>query len=164
MIVDFCLDYIQPGRDMKINQVLFIVLSIVFLSCSKKEDPESVLMDYINYRFSSNQNKNFLLENTTGVLRDRIESMSDKEFQEFIDMTKYKKGKFKVLLKKCTEEKCFITYALKYIHFIKGKKAYEIEVKKIAEILKTDQKWRISNINNLKSYVDGKLGIDITDH
>ena len=54
--------------------------------------------------------------------------------------------------KNCQENECFITYIVKYSKFENGKNILNAETKKIAQITKESENWRIVDVNNIKTY------------
>ena len=149
------------GVDMNEIMKLLLVFLLVF-GCSKSESPEEKLQEFVDYRFQTNQSKDKLLSYLTGKLHSAIESMSEEEFGKFIENLKYKKKKFKIVLKKCSDEKCFITYVLSYTQPVPKNPDFEVEVKKIAEMERVEDQWKISNVSNVKSYIEGMKPIDVT--
>ena len=87
--------------------------------------------------------------------------MTDREFSEFTQNVKYKKKKFKILLKKCDEKKCFITYLLTYTQPVPKNPDFEIDVKKIAEMENIEGEWKIVRVNNVKSYIESTKPLEI---
>ena len=108
---------------------------------------------------------------------ERVEDRED--FSNFIHTNKLLKRSFKILFKKCEKvvyeqsgkdkikngmEKdiCYITYTVGFDRYDKrldednAKRNYLIEVKKIATLEKISNKWMISDINNIKTYIDSK--------
>lgn len=146
-------------------KIMFIAMSLffcLFYSCSKDSSSEEVLKSYVKYRFSPSQSKANLLEKTTGELNFKIKNMSDEEFESFVSMEKYKMRKFEINLKRCSESQCYITYTLSYDQYTDGKRTFESEIKKIAEVQKTNGKWKLSDVSNVKTYIDSKEEIDIS--
>lgn len=139
---------------------LFLVL---FASCqSKQESPEAVLEKYVEGRFSESGSKDDLLKLTSGALYAQINEMSPDEFAKFVGLNGIKRGKFKVLNKKCKEDKCFITYFLSYRDSSdKPAEFAEVEVKKIAEIELEDKRWKISDISNLKTFINSQGPLEL---
>ena len=84
--------------------------------------------------------------------------MGEQEFAKFIDTEHLLKKRVKINLKDCSEEKCSITYTVKYLdkksHFI-------VVIKKIAVLLNIEEKWKVSDVNNIKSHMDSKTEIEI---
>ncbi|MBT3584967.1 MAG: hypothetical protein HN509_08675 [Halobacteriovoraceae bacterium] len=141
-----------------------ISIFLVFSSCTKKKTPEEMLTDFVNYRFSSNQDRQTILEKTTGGLNVKIASMSDDEFAAFVDLKGFRKKKLKINLKKCTEKQCFITYTLGYDQKIREnekKEPFSVEIKKIAELHLDSGIWKVNDVNNVKTYYNSQENIDV---
>ncbi len=146
---------------MKVKFFVTLSFLLLFASCTKKTNSEDVLKGYIKYRFSPAQSKDVLLEKTTGSLNERITSMTDDEFKDFVSMEKFKMRKFVINLKRCSDDQCFITYTLSYDQYQDGERKYENEVKKIAEIRKVEEIWKIADVSNVKTYIDSKEELKI---
>lgn len=144
----------------KSSMILFFIFFSFFSSCSSRKNPEEVLRNYVNYRFSGHQDKDYILKQTTGPLYDSINLQNDEDFEKFcMDVKNYRKKKFSINIQECSETHCSITYVIKY-NVIKDKiKAYSIDVKKIAELELEDNKWKISDVSNIKTYIDSKQQI-----
>ncbi len=146
---------------MKKTLVALSLLVLVF-GCTKKNDPENALLDYVNYRFEKSQGRDKLLDMTSGELNLSIQQMTDEEFQKFSDVAKYRRGNFNVSLKKCTDDTCFITYTLKYDMMEQDVKTLSAEIKKVAKLVREGQVWKIADVSNVKTYFDSKQPLDIS--
>ncbi len=133
---------------------LLLIILLLF-SCTKKEGPEDVLSNFVNYRFEDNQSKAYLLERSSGDLYERIDGMNEEDLGKFLN-TNFEKKKFRIVLKQCEELKCFITYTLAYNTLKQSKPDFRVEVKKIAEVVFVDGRWKINEVNNVKAYYEGK--------
>lgn len=136
-----------------------LLLLVVFVSCQKESSPESALETLVSTRFSSSSRSD-VLKVVTGKLKNQIESMDEKKVEHFLDSEGLKKRKLKITLKNCEKDKCFLTYVLKYDDVRPQGSKFEIEVKKIAQIDLVGESWLVSDINNLKTYIDSKDPID----
>ncbi len=138
-------------------RIVFILFVLLLASCSSKKGPEQVLADYVQYRFSQHQNKHEILQKTTGALQEQLKSQSDEEFVKFGEKIKdFKKRKLKIHLKKCIEERCYLTYTVFYDIVRDGGKEFSIEVKKIATIDWNEDGWKISDVSNIKTFINSK--------
>lgn len=146
---------------MKKTLIALVLIGLTF-GCSKKNDPENALRDYVNYRFSTSQSKDKLLDMTSGELNLSIQQMTDEEYAQFSDVGRYKKGNLNIALKKCTETTCFITYTLKYQVMENDQKTIEAEIKKVAKLVQEKDIWKVSDVNNVKTYFDAKQPLDIS--
>jgi hypothetical protein len=143
------------------KKFFFIAIVLVgLLSCNQQEGPEGTLKSFINYRFSESQQKDELLSRTTGVLNEKISAMTDEEFAEFSNSSKYKKKKFKLNLSRCDKNQCFLTYTITYDKYEGDKQTFGIEVKKIAELLLLNGSWKIVDVSNIKTFFDSKQPLE----
>ena len=141
---------------------LLAIVLLFFQACTKKEtDPEGILREYIGYRFSKNQDKETLLKKTTGELYQDLNALSEESLNALVNTETYRRGSLKINLKKCRQDRCYITYTLKINKRKDGKKDFEIEVRKIAQIDREGEVWKISKITELKSYFGAEKPIDV---
>lgn len=137
------------------------LVSLLFFSCSKPNDPENVLREYIGYRFQQEQSKSRLVGMTADQLKQSIETMTDEEFVQFTDIAKYKKKGLRILTKKCTETECYITYILSYDITQEETKSYSAEIRKVAKLTSVDGVWKVADVNNIKTFYDSKKPIEV---
>jgi hypothetical protein len=140
--------------------ITFTIL-LLLSACNFDNSPESSLRHFVNYRFSSGQSRDQLLELTTGKLNQDIKQMDDATFEKFIQTSNLASKKLKISLNNCQEERCFITYTLNYLQDYKKtkgqskeKSGYDIAVKKIAELHFVDGDWKIASVNNIKTSIN----------
>lgn len=131
-----------------------LIVCFILVNCSKKFGPEGILKKYIENRFEQNPSKDELLSTLTGKMFAELDGLSDEDFQKFYTNVKYKKRKFKILRKRCTGNQCFITYYIAYLDYSESKKGVKTEVKKIAELSKIDDDWKIADVSNIKTYFE----------
>lgn len=138
------------------TKVFILLATLAVFSCSKKTGPEATLKDYIDYRFSPGQEKEVILSKTTGPLYEQIETMSDEDLVRFLNNDSVKKNKVEIEHSSCEQNTCNITYLIKYSKFKDKKEIFQIELKKIAELRKEEDEWKIANINEIKSFYEAK--------
>ena len=126
-------------------------------SCSKDLGPRESLKNFIDYRFSSSQSFSELEKMTTGQFLDYLrlieqqsEAGSNEKFLKITSEKKLQKKSLKIVSENCEDKKCFVTYILS---FSEGTMA-KVEVKSMAELIKVDKKWLISNINDIKTHIN----------
>lgn len=142
---------------------LFVIFALLaFYSCTKKSTPEKTLQNYVDYRFTSSQEKDDLLDMTTGKLYERISDMDEEELKSFLTGKSLNKRKLKVLLKNCQEAQCFLTYILTYTQGAGNPKDFGIEVKKIAQLDKVGESWLLSDVSNVKTYIEAKKDLEVS--
>ena len=141
---------------------MILAFLLLMTGCAKKDSSEAVLKSFIGDFFSQKMTKSRYLDYLAGPLYERIEPMSDDEFDNFISGDDFKMRKFKILLKSCNGDQCNLTYILKYVQNTSSKNKYLVDVKKIARLDKIDGDWKIVSITNAKTFIDSKNVIQIT--
>lgn len=141
--------------------LFFLVLSS-FVSCFNSNDtPEKALDNYIKTITKKNTPRSFYLNHTTGSLYKSISEMTDEEFESFKQLPKIAGINLKVITKICDPNKCTLTYVLS---FSSGKDLeFSNEIKKIAILELEDEEWKISQVDNLKTFIEGKKELLISN-
>lgn len=132
----------------------FILCALMILTSCMQDDlsPEGALKTFVEARMGTVVTKDFILERTTGKMRQSLENISEEEFNKFADLRNVKQDSFKVLSKSCQDKKCFLTYSVAYRTKEDEKTTFTSEVKKIAEIVSENGKWLIADVSNIKTY------------
>jgi hypothetical protein len=142
--------------------VNLVLISTLFVSCFGGQDtPEGALRDYVTKISKSKVDRDFYLDRTAGKLKTAIENMDEEEFEDFNKLPNVKNAKVKVLSKTCDNDTCTLTYLVSYNIYENNKNAFETEVKKIAEMEKEGDEWKITDVSNLKTYIEAKDSINI---
>jgi len=147
---------------MKFQKTIILLFLLFLGACTKKSTPENALADFINYRFTGGQEKGDLLEMTEGPLKEKIESLEEKALASFLNAKELKKRKLKVLIKSCEEERCYLTYVLNYSQGTESPKEFGVEVKKIAQLERFDKTWKITDVSNVKTYIEGRKDLKVS--
>lgn len=132
-----------------------LMLALLFLVTGCLEDsssPEAALKNFVEARMGNVVTREYVLERTTGTMKQSLENISDEEFAKFADLRNVEKNSFKIISKSCQEKKCFLTYSVSYLTKEQDASKYTSEVKKIAEVLMEDGKWLIAEVSNIKTY------------
>ncbi|HRK03034.1 MAG TPA: hypothetical protein PLH57_10250 [Oligoflexia bacterium] len=137
-----------------------LVVSILVLgACSPKksaESPENSLREYVSRTFAIDnvEDKNRLIELTTGKVKAAITTMSDADFQRhFIDESKDFIG-MKIKDERALSDGRFsITYELSFKNKTVNTEA-KILTKKHAIFEKIDERWLISEVQSLKTVIE----------
>lgn len=140
----------------------YLIIFLVLFSCMKKKSsPVNVLKSFIEIRFEKILDKEIIEDFLTGDLLSKFKNYSDDDYDKLFD----KKLKFKnidILHKNCEEKSCFITYIIKYKKIENNLTTLNAETKKIAQIIKVDDHWKISDVNNIKTYYQSKKELKIS--
>lgn len=147
---------------MKVVEYLCLVTLLV--GCFGGADtPEEALSVYIQTVTTNKADRDFYLQYTSGKLLQQIESMNDEDFKEFNNFENIKSAKVKVIYKSCELDRCSLTYTVSYEVHENNKVNFDTEVKKIAELVKIENSWKISEVSNRKTYIESKSAIDISN-
>lgn len=149
------------------KHILFIIVSLFLSSCLKEDGPSRALSKFVSYRFSENQSFDELTKMVAGQYLDYIEQIQKRddeqgalEAKKFLNISKLKelkKRSFKVVSQNCENQKCFLTYVLKFSQGEGKKQSSWVEVKSMAELVKHKNKWLITNINDIKTHISSPL-------
>jgi hypothetical protein len=136
---------------------MLISLLLFLSSCEDGANtPDASLSNYLKIRTSSDVDLEFYQKYTGGKLLSAIEALSEEEFSEAGKKIDVKKKNFKILKKNCNnDEVCFLTYILEYDSPSEKPETIS-EVKKIAELHKIENQWRIVDVTNVKTYHENK--------
>ncbi|MBC75788.1 MAG: hypothetical protein CME64_07215 [Halobacteriovoraceae bacterium] len=133
------------------NKFFTFCLIVLFGACSPSpKTPDGLLKMVIKDVATKELSKDYFLKHTSGELKSSIEAMDDEELKRS-DLLKSISGtKTKILNETCQENSCSITYVVSY----KSSKesSFSTETKKIAQLEKVEDKWKISKITHLKTF------------
>ncbi|MEW6055867.1 MAG: hypothetical protein AB1540_04560 [Bdellovibrionota bacterium] len=142
------------------RNALAVLILVGAIGCSTKsqmkDSPQKTLSDYVSRSFAikNPEEKRTLLEFTTGKVKSTLEKLDDGSFKaHFID----KKREFISLKVKderaLGEGKFSVTYELTYLTK-SSESENKITNKKHAVFVKEDGKWLISEVQNLKTFIE----------
>jgi hypothetical protein len=143
--------------------VLLLSALLFTTSCFKEKGAAETLRTYIEGRFQGKFDRLEIAEFLNGPIKEDIKKMSDEDFDKYSDLSNLKKKKFKVTHQNCSIDKCFITYLISYDQLKGAKDFFRVDSKKIAEMTKIEDSWKIEKVTNVKSYLESKVPIDIHD-
>jgi hypothetical protein len=86
-------------------------------------------------------------------MRRTLEDLTEDEFETLKSLEGEGEVSFSIHQTRCDNGKCFVTYEVERSLEKDGNK-YEEVSKKIAEVIDEDGKWKISDISNVKSYIE----------
>ncbi len=134
----------------------------VLAGCSGKSasfaDPKGLLRDYISESFSAEslKDRDALLRYLTGAARNRLAAWSDQQFSDAFIKSRRQLIKLEFVdFKESEPETVGITYELTYLDQGRGQDTKVIQ-KKIAQLVRRDQRWYISEVKNLKEMIEYK--------
>jgi len=141
--------------------LIILSLLIMFVSCQEDaKTPEGLLRMYITDITSKKVDRDYFETYTTGKMLEHINTLSDEEFNSFVDLSKVRSPKLEISNKNCEGEKCSLTYVIKYDVVLEDKKEFQSEVKKVASLIKDGETWKISEVSNIKTFHDSLIPIN----
>lgn len=144
---------------MKTITIFFVVIMAIF-GCTKKMGPEESLRDFVHNSIRGNLTRDRLLSSTTGNLRDELDQLGEEEIAKYLKFTGASRESFRVNLKNCESNVCYLTYTLKYDLAKDGVKAFEVELKKMAELRLVDEKWLLADVTDIKTFYGSEQPIE----
>lgn len=141
-------------------KALLLISSLVFISCTKKLGPDESLRDFVSKSIRGELTRDSLLEATTGDLRTELSNLDEEEMNKYLKMEGASHESFRINLKNCEGTKCFLTYTLKYEQSNEGKKTFDVELKKMAELHKVEDKWLLADVTDIKTYYEAQQPIE----
>lgn len=138
------------------------IISLLLIGCKRELGPEESLREYVDYALSSNPTKDGFMSRSTGELLTMLEMMDPDEFEDYAkEMAHVDRRRLRVNSSQCDNEKCSITYTINYNSLSNDESIYTVEVRKIAQMIQEEDRWRLASIINVKSHYDGTK--EITD-
>lgn len=122
--------------------------------------PEGLLKMYVRDVTTKKLGKDYYLKHTAGDLKESVENMEEEELAERSHLKNVKNAKVDVLNKNCQGNKCALTYTVDYEAYKGNNQTFSAETKKLAELIKVEDEWKISNVTNLKTYYEAKEPIE----
>ncbi len=140
--------------------ILAAATATIASSCTKEsgnpDDPKNRLSEYINHSFNAraDSDRQAMLEFLTGDAKARLASWSADQFKEaFIDSKRqFLKLAFRET-KAVSPAEVSITYELSYLDQKKGRDT-KVTNKKLAQLIKENGKWYVSDVRNIKELIE----------
>jgi len=144
----------------------FLMMSIiimVLMSCTKDDakTPEGLLTMFAKDITTKKLDKEYFDKYTSGKMLESIEQLNEEEFEKFSNLSNIKDPKITISKKNCSDDKCTLTYIVKYDHHVDKAKEFESEVKKLATVIKDGETWKIEEVTNLKTFHEAIKPIEV---
>lgn len=142
---------------------MYLFVLVIALSCTKGADsPEGLIETFVKDVATKSIDREYYQKYTTGKFLAVVEDQSDEELEKNTRMAGVKKVNVKILSKNCNGDKCVLSYLVKYVTETKEESNFKSEVKKIAEVVKVDDYWKLANLKNLKTYHESTEAIGVS--
>ncbi len=140
--------------------LLLCLITFVSTSCTKKLGPDGSVREIVKLSISGKMAKDKILSATTSPLKDELAALSEEDMSKYLKVEGASKDSFQINLSNCEETVCYLTYTLKYDTSKDGVKTFEVELKKMAEMKKVDEKWLLADITDIKTYYEAQQPIE----
>jgi hypothetical protein len=141
--------------------MLKYLVFVLLFSCSFSDDnAEKVLTTYVNARFEG-KTVDDVKDSLTEDFYKSVQDAGSEEREKIWILDNLKLKTFKVLSSNCSEENCQITYYISYYTHSNGKNDFLTETKKIAEMKKVNNLWKIAGVTHIKTFHDSLNDIEV---
>jgi hypothetical protein len=145
------------------KKLIYLMSFVVVFGCTKGADtPEGLIKTFVKDVATKKIDREYYQKYTTGKFLAVVEDQTDEELEKNTRMSGVKKVKVKVLSKNCDGPKCIVTYTVSYTTETKEDSNFKSVVKKIAEVIKVEDYWKLANLRNLKTFHESTKPIGVT--
>lgn len=139
-----------------------ILLTLFVISCDQgAKTPEGLIKMYIQDLTQKKVDRTYFEKYTTGKLLETVTSLDDEEFKKFVGVEKLANPRIDISNKNCAADSCTLTYIIKYDIVENNSKEFSSEVKKVATLIKDEDIWKISEVTNVKTFIEGSNPIEV---
>lgn len=139
-----------------IRLLLATVLFVLGACSPSPKTPEGLLRMYVHDVTTKKLGKDYYLKHTAGELRSDVEALAEEELERRSYLANVSNTKVDIINENCRDQKCVLTYVVKYETKKGEKSTFEAETKKLAEFVKVDDEWKIASVTNLKTFFEAK--------
>jgi hypothetical protein len=136
--------------------VRVLLLCLFLISCNQQKDPKSLVRDFVKASFdnsiSTEALKKFLTEDFFNNITNNEDFNKQKSKANLVSYTDVQNS--------CTEAKCSVMYIVVFDQLDTDKKS-RVEVKKQAQLVKVGEEWLISDVQNIKTFIEAKDPIGV---
>ncbi len=150
------------------NAIITLLLALLISTgCTKKtnsgKEPQDILAEYVSLTFSIGavSDKEKLLNLTANEVKESLSKINDLEFKRIFIDSKRTFNSLKLIDKRqISDDKISFTYELAYTDKSQEKEA-KVTNKKICNIIKVDGSWKISEVQNIKTFIENTEGLSL---
>lgn len=142
----------------KVSSLIAIVL--ILCGCTKKLGPNESLQQFVYKSLNGQMSQSDLLELTTGDLHTALSALDETEVADYLKFEGANRESFQINLSNCENDTCYLTYTLKYERTENGEKTFDVELKKIAEMRKVEERWLLADVTDVKTYYQSAQPIE----
>lgn len=143
------------------RKLVLIMMIIISVGCTKgAKSPEGLIQMMAKDLATKKLDMDYYEKFTTGAMLEQIKDLGEEQFEKNTRMVNVSDVKVSILSKTCESDKCVVTYSAKYKTKNSDEGKFESEVKKIAEVKKEEEFWKLVKVTNLKTYHESSEAIN----
>lgn len=140
----------------------YLILLLLLIGCSKDfSKPDEMVTHYFSEITSKKVSRDFFSKYTTGNLEESILGMSDDEFELFTTSNLAQRVSINITNENCLGNICNLTVILKYSTTNQDNERVDSEIKKIVELERVEEYWKVSKMSNIRTFHEGKSPIHV---
>ena len=144
-----------------IKNVLKVLLLVSLCSCFEGNvTAAGSLRNFVKKASANSLSQEDYSDYAQGDLLERIMAMDEEEFKSYQEQTALDSVQLDILSENCTKNNCTITYLTKYTTKTSDGSNYNSEVRKIAELEKFEEAWKVISVQNVKTYLEAQEGLN----
>lgn len=143
-----------------IKNLIKSLLLLSLCACFESDDSASGVLKSFIKKTTKSLSQGAYSDYADGQLLESINAMSKDEFKQYQEQSNVDNIRIEILSESCKEVTCTITYITKYRSKTSDGSMYNSEVRKIAELSKSQDGWKVSTIKNVKTYLEAKEGLN----
>lgn len=147
------------------NKLVCLIIVLVVASCTKgAKSPDGLVKKFAQDIATKNLDMDYYEKFTTGEMLKEIQELGEENFEKNSRMANVTNVKVRILSQTCESDKCVITYNVKYKTKNSDEGKFDSEIKKIAQVHKEEEFWKMSKVTNLKTFHESTKPINpLTD-
>ena len=123
------------------------------MACTKgATTPEGLIRAFVDDVSTKKMDLDYFEKFTTGELLESIQTIGIENYENETRMKRVTDAKVEILSKNCEASKCIVTYIVKFKTKNQDEGKFQSEVKKIAEVQREGEFWKLSKVTNLKTF------------
>lgn len=143
-----------------IKNLVKSLLLVSLSACFEADNSASGSLRSFIKKTTSSLSQSSYADYADGQLLDSINAMSEEEFKQYQEQSNVKNVRVEILSESCKKTTCTITYITKFQTKTSDGSMYNSEVRKIADLVKAEDRWKVTAVKNVKTYLEAKEGLN----
>ena len=137
---------------------------MLIVACTKgATTPEGLIRTFVNDVSTKKMDIDYFEKFTTGELLESIQTVGVENYENDTRMKSVTGAEVEILSKNCESSTCIVTYIVKFNTKNPDEGKFKSEIKKIAEVKREGDFWKLSKVTNLKTFHESYKAINPLD-